>query len=236
MSTTVRASEHSLSEEIAIQGLPIGVYYIGVSVYDPNPLGGGITPYTLTAMGNFGGGGETAEVQSYNIYRSENPNAKTTGLLVGSVDEPAVEFSDSAPYSSKFYYQVSAVYESGESQGSNEASLVVTRVEEKNTQLVTDYVLHQNYPNPFNPTTNIEYDLPISGFVKITILDVLGRHIKSLVNSHHAVGHFNTLWDATDENNRTVAAGLYFCRMEIVDPSSSTGTRFIKTIKLALVK
>jgi hypothetical protein len=218
----------TVSEEIAIQGLPNGTYYIGVSIYDPNPLGGNSTPYVLTAMGKFEGGGETAEVQKYNIYRSTVPDAKTTGLLVGSVDAPAVEYFDSAPYSSKFYYQISAVYVSGESQGSNEASLLVTQVQEEGNQQASNFEFYQNYPNPFNPTTSIEYDMPLPGFVKITISDVLGRHIKTVVNSNQAAGHYSTLWNATDDNNRPVAAGLYFCKMEAVN--------FVKVIKLALVK
>ena len=179
-------------------------------------------------MGKFEEGGETSPVQKYNIFRSSVPDAITTGVLVGNVNAPVVEYFDAAPFSARFYYQVSAVYESGESQGSNEVSLMVTSVEANGIQQVSDFVLFQNYPNPFNPTTSIEYQIPVSSQVRITISDMLGRHIKTIVSSNIGAGHYTTIWNATDENNRPVAAGLYFCKMEAGD--------FVKVIKLALVK
>ena len=44
------------------------------------------------------------------------------------------------------------------------------------------FALHQNYPNPFNPTTQIQYDLPEDQFINITIYDVMGRNIRTLMN------------------------------------------------------
>jgi len=70
--------------------------------------------------------------------------------------------------------------------------------------------------------------LPIPSPVRLIIYDVLGRHIKTLVDSQHSIGHFQIAWDGTDEQNLPVAAGLYFCRMESGD--------FATVIKLALVK
>jgi len=90
------------------------------------------------------------------------------------------------------------------------------------------YSLHQNYPNPFNPTTTIEYSLSKPGFVRITIYDMLGRHIRTLINTRQTAGHFQTSWNGTDDHNMPVAAGVYFYRMEAGD--------FIKVAKLALVK
>jgi hypothetical protein len=91
-----------------------------------------------------------------------------------------------------------------------------------------DFELYQNYPNPFNPTTTIDYQVPKSGHVQITISDMLGRHIKTLVNSNHGTGRYSTMWNATDENNRSVAAGLYFCKME--------GSTFSDVKKMLLLK
>jgi len=95
-------------------------------------------------------------------------------------------------------------------------------------QLPKQYALFQNYPNPFNPTTVIEYELPRPGHVRLAIYDVLGRHIRTLVDTQQPVGHFRTAWDGTDEYNMKMAAGVYFCRLEAGD--------FVKVIKLALVK
>jgi hypothetical protein len=50
------------------------------------------------------------------------------------------------------------------------------------------FALHQNYPNPFNPSTNIKYEIPKSGFVKLTIYDVLGKEIEKLVHENQTAG------------------------------------------------
>lgn len=91
-----------------------------------------------------------------------------------------------------------------------------------------NYVLEQNYPNPFNPTTTIAYALPKASQVRLVIYDLLGRQIKTLVNAQQQAGHFQSIWDSTDEHNRLVAASVYFCRIEAGE--------FVKTIKLMLVK
>ena len=137
-----------------------------------------------------------------------------------------------------------AVYYPGTSDSSQAKSLIVIEmidhidfllapyqvaVETKNPATAPEsFQLKQNYPNPFNPTTIIQYELPVPGNVRLIIYDLLGRHIKTLVNSQHSTGHFQIAWDGTDEQNLPVAAGLYFCRMESGD--------FVKVIKLALVK
>jgi hypothetical protein len=91
-----------------------------------------------------------------------------------------------------------------------------------------DYVLEQNYPNPFNANTVIKYALPNPGQVRLVIYDLLGRQIKTLVNAQQQPGQFQSIWDSTDEGNRLVAAGVYFCRIEAGE--------FVKTLKLMLVK
>jgi len=88
--------------------------------------------------------------------------------------------------------------------------------------------LDQNYPNPFNPATIIEYDLPSPCYVCLTIYDLSGRHVKTIVDAHQSVGHFKVIWNGTDDAGLSQAAGVYFCRMET--------DQFVKVIKLALVK
>ena len=51
----------------------------------------------------------------------------------------------------------------------------------KNNQLPEVFALHQNYPNPFNPVTNLSYDLPEDAMVSITIYDMMGKVVASLV-------------------------------------------------------
>ena len=51
------------------------------------------------------------------------------------------------------------------------------------------FALHQNYPNPFNPVTSLRYDLPEDGLVNITVYDMIGRLVKTLVNSPQTAGY-----------------------------------------------
>ena len=71
------------------------------------------------------------------------------------------------------------------------------------------FALHQNYPNPFNPTTQIKYDLPEDAMVSITIYDIMGRSIKSLVNSNQSAGYRSIQWNATNNLGEPVSAGMY---------------------------
>tara|TARA_B100000579_G_scaffold363492_2_gene322055 strand:- start:369 stop:2147 length:1779 start_codon:yes stop_codon:yes gene_type:complete len=69
--------------------------------------------------------------------------------------------------------------------------------------------LHQNYPNPFNPITLLGYDLPDNGFVNITIYDLNGRVIRTLVNSYKTAGYHLIEWNATNGKNEPVSQGIY---------------------------
>ena len=71
------------------------------------------------------------------------------------------------------------------------------------------FALHQNYPNPFNPTTQIQYDLPEDQLVTIVIYDVMGRNIRTLINSNKQSGYHSIHWDAKNDIGEGVAAGMY---------------------------
>ncbi|MGA7162326.1 MAG: S8 family serine peptidase [Bacteroidota bacterium] len=73
--------------------------------------------------------------------------------------------------------------------------------------LPTDFSLDQNYPNPFNPSTEIRYTLPqhFKGNVSLTVFDVLGKKVATLVNQQQAEGEFSALWTAS-----SVSSGVYF--------------------------
>jgi len=103
-----------------------------------------------------------------------------------------------------------------------------TSVTDRNPALPAEMALQQNYPNPFNPTTTISYDLHHSAHVQLTIYDALGRQVRQLVNGQTNAGQHSVVWNGTDDQGKSVAAGLYFCRMEAGD--------FVEMIKLALVK
>ena len=77
--------------------------------------------------------------------------------------------------------------------------------------------LQQNYPNPFNPVTTIEYDL---GFidgpfqkVTLTVYDILGRNVKTLVNTQQGIGRYRLKWNGKDQNGVPVSSGIYFVHL-----------------------
>ena len=71
------------------------------------------------------------------------------------------------------------------------------------------FYLEYAYPNPFNPVTTIRYNLPEDAMVNITIYDMMGRQVKTLVNGSQTAGYKTIHWNATNDKNRPVSAGLY---------------------------
>ena len=72
-----------------------------------------------------------------------------------------------------------------------------------------DYSLAQNYPNPFNIETAIRYCLRSNGQVTLSIYNLLGQKVKTLVNEKQAAGSYVAKWDGKDENGTVVPSGVY---------------------------
>ena len=71
-----------------------------------------------------------------------------------------------------------------------------------------------NYPNPFNPSTTIYYSLPHESNVELTIYNIKGQKVKTLVKEIKAGGKHRAVWSGTDDLNRVVGSGVYFYRIE----------------------
>jgi len=80
-------------------------------------------------------------------------------------------------------------------------------VENQNT-LVSDYYLEQNYPNPFNPSTKINFGLKKAGNIEITVFNILGNKVATLVNGFNAAGKHSVLFNAS-----TLSSGIYFYKI-----------------------
>ncbi len=74
--------------------------------------------------------------------------------------------------------------------------------------------LEQNYPNPFSPSTRIRFSIAEPGPVRVSVYDVSGRLVASLLDEHRDPGEHSTLWDGCNRLGEPVAAGVYFCRLE----------------------
>ena len=77
----------------------------------------------------------------------------------------------------------------------------------------TSTILYQNHPNPFNPTTNIRFAVTNAGNINISIYNIKGEQIKTLVNTSYPVGEHNVVWNGKDNNGKTVSSGVYFYHM-----------------------
>ncbi len=88
-------------------------------------------------------------------------------------------------------------------------------------EIPEQFELLQNYPNPFNPTTQIGFRIPPGGrsefgMVDLTIYDITGRLVKTLVNENRAAGNYSVQWDGTNQFGQQVGSGVYFYRLETV--------------------
>ncbi len=76
-------------------------------------------------------------------------------------------------------------------------------------RMLNSYELHQNYPNPFNPITTINYELPITNYIDLSIYDILGQKVATLVSGQQVAGTYKVNWNASG-----FASGLYFYKLE----------------------
>ena len=85
---------------------------------------------------------------------------------------------------------------------------------DKQIFLPDKYKLNQNYPNPFNPITNITYSIPQLEVVKLTIFNIRGQVIKTLVHKSHSPGNYNVIWNGTNNFGNPIPAGIYLYALE----------------------
>ena len=78
------------------------------------------------------------------------------------------------------------------------------------TENPTIFELSQNYPNPFNPVTNIKFQIPEAGFVKLSVYNILGREVVTLLNNKLDAGSYNYDWNASN-----YSCGVYFYKLEM---------------------
>ena len=93
---------------------------------------------------------------------------------------------------------------------------------------VNNFHLDQNFPNPFNAETIIEYVLPENSQIDLSVYNILGGHVRTLIHQYQGAGHKKTTWDGKDQAGREVSSGVYFYRLET--------DRFIEVKKMLLLR
>jgi hypothetical protein len=105
---------------------------------------------------------------------------------------------------------------------------VIQKSEDILENIPKEYALSQNYPNPFNPITKMNYQLPKRSRVIISIYNIIGQEVRTLLNEDQDYGVHSITWNGVDQYGKAMATGVYFARM-------STGG-FSQTKKMLLLK
>jgi hypothetical protein len=113
-----------------------------------------------------------------------------------------------------FYWSVFAYIPTGLNRESRTTGIIQIQPNAvgSGTVIPAEFGLLQNYPNPFNPETRIEYHLPKSCQVSITIMNTLGQGIAVLADGWEQAGIHVAVWNGADRNGLKASAGIYFCR------------------------
>ena len=96
------------------------------------------------------------------------------------------------------------------------------------------YALYQSCPNPFSQSTVIRYQIPklavgpYGSAVNLTIYNLSGRLVRTLVDESQKLGYYKIIWDGKDASGRKVSTGTYFCRLEV--------DNFVSTKKLTVIR
>ncbi len=90
------------------------------------------------------------------------------------------------------------------------------------------FSLQQNYPNPFNPTTRISFDVPRKSNITLTVYNILGQKVTTLVDREMAPGSYEVDWDGKTDGGTEVASGVYFYKIK--------ADSFVETKKMMLVR
>ena len=172
--------------------------------------------------------GDTAKY--YNIYQSTssviNFNDAANLLYITTNTNNIFTVKFYAPPEENYYYAVSALDRNNvESPASNIVPVIVTGIADLNNP--SGFHLEQNYPNPFNPATHIAYSLSSHGNVKLSVYNVLGQEISTLVNEAKDAGRYIVNFNASN-----FSSGLYIYKIQI----TTNNRTFVDYKKMLLTK
>ncbi len=145
------------------------------------------------------------------------------GTGVGVTDGPRGGFwdADGNLYLADFYSN--AIFHYADSD-----NLTIADEDKQSNIIVNQYVLSQNYPNPFNPNTKIEFMIPFMEQVNVSVYNLEGRLVKTLVNQVMSAGNHVVNWDGTNEIGAKVSTGMYIYQLKTNSTNLNRRMTFIK--------
>ncbi len=164
---------------------------------------------TATEVNNFG----------FEVQRKSIDTWSKAGFIdgAGTTNAPKeYSFSDNNLSSGNYSYRLKQIDRDGKFSYSKSVEVTITEVPK-------EFALSQNYPNPFNPSTMINYQLPTSSNVTLTVYDAIGKVMTTLVNEVKEAGNYSVQFDAS-----YLSSGVYFYTI--------TAGNFTATKKLTLMK
>jgi CubicO group peptidase (beta-lactamase class C family) len=174
--------------------------------------------------------GQSFTVENLLIIMSSNDSSVTnisgsvtiTNIAPGEVVEPTSSFFVSVDSNFSGVFNFNFEIKSGGWLYWKDSISIITNVEDEVTSPVS-YRLYQNYPNPFNPVTIIEFALPIPGFVTLSIFNILGEQVATLVFEYLTAGSYKYEWNASE-----LTSGIYIYRLK--------SGNFVSIKKMVLMK
>ncbi len=97
----------------------------------------------------------------------------------------------------------------------------VTAISTSSLSIPEKHRLFHNYPNPFNPSTTIPYQLARTGKVELSIYDIHGRLVHTIINKTQSAGIYRVSWDGSNSQGIKVSSGIYFYRLRVYSPGQS---------------
>jgi 5'-nucleotidase / UDP-sugar diphosphatase len=139
-------------------------------------------------------------------------------MFLGAMEIPFADLRVFAGDTTEFQVLLQAIMTIGTLTPATSGRIRAARYtfEDVGTTATTPDAFHlgQNYPNPFNPTTMITYSLPVAAMVRLSVFDILGREVATLVNGQCQAGAAQVVWNGRDGYGNSVSSGMYFYRLE----------------------
>ncbi|MEO8210730.1 MAG: T9SS type A sorting domain-containing protein [bacterium] len=168
---------------------------------------------------------------------AENPATVNAKLIIGTVEGDHTEFYSvdttgkiSFPDSNHHLSHVYTFTDENLVSGNRLKQVDFNRnfeypnlMDKAEVEVPSKFELSQNFPNPFNPSTTINFDMPIDGFVSLKIFNSSGKEVATLLNESRTSGYHSVNFDASN-----LSSGIYYYKLET--------NNFSKVMKMALIK
>lgn len=204
-----------------------------ISIDDVPDDNGGYVYITFTK--SFYDDGNSGITEIYHAERKENNNWIGVGSSAAySSDVYTIQAHTSLDSSSTnnglSYFRIIATMNEGIWVSDIDSGFSVNNnyVKVDNLTKSKEYNLYSNYPNPFNSMTTIVYELPIKARLNLTIYNLKGEKIKTLLDEDKHAGTYTTNWNGKDDYGKDVPSGLYLCNLRSKNYNKTTKVSFLK--------